>query len=245
MWIFGFALMQIVVFGVVLYFYKKITAGDTEDTVKRLGAVYEDLLRKQKDLAEKLESAEKEYQAKKEESSLVADKLASQAMDEVRKKEEEILKKARTEAEDILSKAHASREQYIKELEAAASSRVVDFTADLLKNVFDEEAKIILHGHFIKNFVNQAKKSDLASVDFQDQNPVIRTAFALKKEEKDSLLKVLSERLGVSNLQTEEVVEEKLIAGIALQVGTLILDASFANAIDESARQVKEKSHAN
>ena len=95
MWIFGFTLMQIIVFGVVLFFYKKITAGDTENNVKRLGAVYEDLLKKQKDLAEKLKTAEKEYQTKKEESSMLADKLASQAMDEVRKKEDEILKKGK------------------------------------------------------------------------------------------------------------------------------------------------------
>lgn len=240
MWIFGFTLMQIIVFGVVLFFYKKITAGDTENNVKRLGAVYEDLLKKQKDLAEKLKTAEKEYQTKKEESSMLADKLASQAMDEVRKKEDEVLKKARAEAEDILFKAHASRDQFLKEMEIAASKKLVDFAADLLGNIYDDKIKALIHGQFIKNFIEQAKKSDLAAVDLQGQRPTIRTAIVLKKEEKELLLQMLAERLGAPDLQIEEALDEKLIAGVALQIGTLSLDGSFANVLKESAGQAKE-----
>jgi len=236
-----FIILQIIVFSAVVYFLKKILSGDTESALKRLGAVYEDLLKKQKDLTEKLEAAEKEYQAKKEESATIADKLAGQAMDDARKKEGEILKKARAEAEDILSKAHGSREQFVREMEIAASRKMVDFTADLLSSVYDEKLKLLIHAQFIKNFIEQAKKSDLASVDLQGQHPTIRTAIALKKDEKEQLRQVIAERLGVPDLQVEEALDEKLVAGVAMQIGTLLLDGSFANALKESATQVKEK----
>jgi F0F1-type ATP synthase delta subunit len=172
---------------------------------------------------------------------LLADKLANQALDEARKKEEEILKKARVEAEDILSKAHASRDQLAKEMEIAASKKVVDFAAELLRNIYDDKMKALIHGQFIKNFMDQAKKSDLASVDLRDQRPILRTAIALTKEDQEPLRKVLAERLGSPDLQLEETVDEKLIAGVALQIGTLSLDGSFANAVRESANLVKEK----
>jgi len=236
-----FIILQIIVFSAVVYFLKRILSGDTESALKRLGAVYEDLLKKQKDLTEKLEAAEKEYQAKKEESATIADKLAGQAMDEARKKEGEILKKARAEAEDILSKAHGSREQYIREIEIAASRKTVDFAADLLSSVYDEKLKLLIHAQFIKNFIEQAKKSDLASVDLQGQHPTIRTAIALKKDEKEQLRQVIAEGLGVPDLQVDEALDEKLVAGVAMQIGTLLLDGSFANALKESATQVKEK----
>ena len=236
-----FIILQIIVFSAVVYFLKRILSGDTESAVQRLGVVYEDLLKKQKDLAEKLDAAEKEYQAKKEESALIADKLASQAMDEARQKETEILKKARAEAEDILSKAYGSREQFGKEMEVAAYKKMVDFAADLLNNVYDEKIKALIHAQYIKNFIEQAKKSDLASVDLQGQHPTIRTAIALKNEEKEQLRQVIAERLGFPELQIEEVLDAKMIAGVAMQIGTLLLDGSFANAIKESATQVKEK----
>ena len=236
-----FIVLQIIVFSAVVYFLKRILSGDTESAVKRLGAVYEDLLKKQKDLTEKLEAAESEYQAKKEESATIADKLAGQAMDEARKKESEILKKARLEAEDILTKAHGSREQLSKEMEIAANKKMVDSTAELLSNVYDDTMKSLIHAQFIRNFIEQAKKSDLASVDLQGQKPTLRTAIALKKEEKEQLRQVIAGGLGVPDLQVEEALDEKLIAGVAMQIGTLLLDGSFANALKESASQVKEK----
>lgn len=236
-----FIILQIIVFSAVVYFLKKILSGDTESAVNRLGIVYEDLLKKQKDLTEKLEAAEKEYQAKKEESSAIADKLASQAMDDARKKEEEILKKARAEAEDILSKAHGSRAQFEREMEIAASKKMIDFATDLLSRAYDDKVRALIHGQFIKNFIEQAKKSDLASVDLHGQHPTIRTAIALEKEEKDQLCQVLAERLGSRDLQIEEVVDETLLAGVAMQIGTLVVDGSFANTLKESAFQAKEK----
>jgi F0F1-type ATP synthase delta subunit len=236
-----FIILQIVVFSAVVYFLKKILSGDTESAVKRLGIVYEDLLKKQKDLTEKLEIAEKEYQSKKEESATIADKLASQAMEEARKKEDEILKKARAEAEDILAKAHGSRAQFAKEMEIAASKKMVDFTADLLKHVYDDNLRMMIHEQFIRNFVEQAKRSDLGSMELKGQRPSIRTAMPLKKNEKDMLRQVLAERLGSPDLQVEEIVDEHLVAGVAVQIGTLILNGSFANAVAESAVLVKEK----
>ena len=236
-----FIILQIVVFSAVVYFLKKILSGDTESAVKRLGIVYEDLLRKQKELTEKLESAEKEYQAKKEEASTIADKLANQAMDETHKKEDEVLKKARAEAEDILAKAHNSRGQFEKDMEIVASKKMVDFVASLLKNVYDDKLRLMIHEQFVLSFVDQVKQSDLGTMDIKGQRPVIRTAFALKKNEKDMLRQVLAEKLGLPTLDVDEVVDELLVAGVAVQIGTLMLSGSFANAVKDAASQLKEK----
>ena len=238
---FGFLVLAVLVFVALIYFFKKITGENTEENLQRIGAVYEDLLKKQKDLTEKIEAGEKEFQAKKEEAATISEKLAAQALDEVRKKEEEVLKKARAEAEDLLAKAHGSRDQFAREMEIAASKKMVDFTADLLKHVYDDKIRELIHGQFVKNFMEQAKESDLASVDLRGQHPTIRTAIALKKEVKDQLCQVLAERLGSRDIQIDEAVDETLIAGVAMQIGTLALDGSFANALKEAAIQVKEK----
>ena len=67
--------LQIIVFGAVIFFLKKILYRDTESSINRLDRVYQDMLKKQKDLGQKIEAAEKEYNEKKEEASLVASKL--------------------------------------------------------------------------------------------------------------------------------------------------------------------------
>lgn len=241
MWIVGFILMQIVVFGVLLYFYKKVTGGDVESQTKRLGAVYEDLVQKQKELTAKIEDGEKELQAKKEEASTVAEKLSNQAMDEVRKKEDEILKKARGEAEEILAKAHASKETLRREIEIDVSKKTINFSVELLKNSFDPELQSLIHRRFIQNFIEQAKTSDIASIDVTGQRFVVRTAMPLKDAEKKEIQKVLYEKLGTTNFQVEEEADEKLVAGVALQIGTLMMDSNLVNSLKESSNKMKEK----
>jgi hypothetical protein len=36
-----------------------------------------------------------------------------------------------------------------------------------LKNIYDDKIKTLIHGQFIKSFIEQAEKSDLDSVDLQ------------------------------------------------------------------------------
>jgi len=203
--------------------------------------VYEDLVKKQKDLTEKIEEGEKELQAKKEEAAVIADKLATQALEDAHKKEDEILKKARAEAEEMLGKAHASQDTYIHELEIEVSKKMIDFVVEILKNAFDSKVHVLVHEQFVKNFVEQAKQSNLASIDSVGQSFTIRSAMPLKKEERAEIQQVLFEKLGSTNLKIEEAVDEKLIAGIVFQVGSLILDASFANALRDAADKAKEK----
>jgi len=70
---------------------------------------------------------------------------------------------------------------------------------------------------------------------------VIRSAFPLTEEEKIGFQKILGEKLDLPELKIEEAVDGLLIAGVVLQIGTLLLDGSFANSVNESAVKMKEK----
>ena len=142
---FQFIVLQILVFSGVIYFLKKIVYGDTESAIKRLGHVYQDLLNKQNELTQKIEQAEKEYQAKKEEGSAIIDKMKYDAMDDMRKKEDEIVKKARAEAEDIINKAHAAKDQFYREIEKELSRKMIDFISGLMGDVFTEKLAQPVH----------------------------------------------------------------------------------------------------
>ncbi|MEI7750939.1 MAG: F0F1 ATP synthase subunit delta [Candidatus Omnitrophota bacterium] len=236
-----FVFLQIIVFSVLVFFLKKMLSGDTETNVKRLSAVYEELVKKQRELLEKNEMAEKEYQAKKEEAALIADKLSNQALDKVRKKEEELLKKARAEAEEIIAKAFGSRDQLGHEIRADVSKQVVEFMAEMLKKIFSLDTTLLVHGQFIKDFIKELQGADFSSVDAKEHQPVIRSAFPLTEEEKIGFQKILGEKLDLPELKIEEAVDGLLIAGVVLQIGTLLLDGSFANSVNESAVKMKEK----
>jgi F-type H+-transporting ATPase subunit b len=238
---FQFVLVQGIVFIVLVFFLKKIVSGDTETNVKRLSTVYEELVKKQRELLEKNEMAEKEYQAKKEEAALIADKLSNQALDKARKKEEEIVKKARAEAEEIIAKAYGSRDQLSHEIRVEVSKQAIDIMAEMLKKIFRADTVMLIHGQFVKDFIKEIQGADFSGVDIKEHSLAIRSAFSLTKEEKNEFQQVLGKKLNATEVKIEETVEAPLIAGVVLQIGTLLLDGSFANTVQEASVKLKEK----
>ena len=238
--IFQFIVLQVVVFGAVIFFLKKILYGDTESAINRLGQTYQDLLKKQKELTEKLEAGEKDFQARKEEASALADKMKTQAAEDVRKKEEEMIKRARVEAEEIVTKAHAAREEVAKEIETRLSRKMVDFAADILKNVFNEKTLAMIHEEMVRDFIVRAKEFDLSSASDSAHELIVRTPFPLKKEEAEKLNLLLVTKLN-RTIQYNEVADKGLIAGVVLQFGTLLLDGCLASSIKEAGNQSREK----
>ena len=238
--IFQFIVLQVVVFGAVIFFLKKILYGDTESAINRLGQTYQDLLKKQKELTEKLEAGEKDFQARKEEASALADKMKTQAAEDVRKKEEEMIKRARVEAEEIVVKAHAAREEVAREIEARLSHKMVDFAADILKNVFNEKTLAMIHEEMVRDFIVRAKEFDLSSASDSAHELIVRTPFPLKKEEAEKLNLLLVTKLN-RTIQYNEVADKGLIAGVVLQFGTLLLDGCLASSIKEAGNQSREK----
>ncbi len=238
--IFQFIVLQVIVFGAVIFFLKKILYGDTESAINRLGQTYQDLLKKQKELTEKLETGEKEYQAKKEEASTLAEKAKNQAVEDARKKEEEIIKRARVEAEEIVAKGHAAKAEVAKEIETRLSHKTIDFAAEILGSVFSEKMVALIHEEMVRDFMVRAKDFDLSNASDSANELIVRTPFPLKKEEVEKLNLLLVTKLN-RTIQYNEVIDKELIAGIVLQFGTLLLDGCLATSIKEAGNKSREK----
>jgi len=237
---FQFIVLQILVFSGVIYFLKKIVYGDTESAIKRLGHVYQDLLNKQNELTQKIEQAEKEYQAKKEEGSAIIDKMKYDAMDDMRKKEDEIVKKARAEAEDIINKAHAAKDQFYREIEKELSRKMIDFISGLMGDVFTEKLAQPVHDVLVNDYLARAKDFDLSNVDAALTEIGVRSALPLQKEVMEQLNTLLTTKLK-RQITLVEKADKTLVAGIALEFGTLLLDGSLSNSVREAAENHKKK----
>lgn len=235
-----FIVLQVVVFGVVIYFLKKIFHGDTNSAIQRLGSVHEDLLQKQIELQKKNEEIEKEVQAKREEANLLVEKLRAEAAVEIRKKEDEVLKVARSQAEEIIAKAQSSREDMVKEVESQVSKKTIHFSAEVVKKALNEKLIALLHAELVIDFVRKAKDMDLSSAGGAEAVFVVRSPIVLKKEENDKISALLASKLN-RVVQFSEVLDTDLIAGVVMQFGSLVLDGSLTNLLKDSVEKVQEK----
>jgi F0F1-type ATP synthase delta subunit len=62
----------------------------------------------------------------------------------------------------------------------------------------------------------------------------VMTAFPLKDTDRSGLLKKINKLIG-KNMQLKEVVDPKIVAGISIEIGSLVLDGSLRNKIQEKS----------
>ena len=235
-----FIVLQVVVFGVVIYFLKKIFHGDTDSAIQRLGHVHQDLLQKQIELQKKNEEIEKEMILKREEANAVTEKMRAEAAGEIRKKEDEVLKVARSQAEEIISKAQSSREDMAKEIESQLSKKMIVFSAEVVKKAMSEKLATVIHEELVLDFIRKAKDMDLSNAGGEKDSFVVRSPIPLKKEEVEKINALLVSKL--SRVVTfTEVPDTDLIAGIVMQFGSLVLDGSLTSLLRDSVEKIQEK----
>ncbi|OGW79799.1 MAG: hypothetical protein A3G33_02820 [Omnitrophica bacterium RIFCSPLOWO2_12_FULL_44_17] len=233
-----FLIFQSIFVGIVIYFLRKIFYADTDSAINRLGSVHEDMQKKQQELAQKIDLAEKEYQNKKDEAIAIKDKLQAQAVDESRKKKDEMMKEAKVEADALIDKAVKSSAKHLKDIEKNFNVKVIEFSAALIRSIFSEETLKKIHQDFVADFLTRSKDLDLTSVSEDISDLTIKTALPLEEEVKVKLNTMIQAKLK-REITFTEVVDKELVAGILLQLGTLVLDVSVSNAIREKNLEMR------
>lgn len=239
MFIVQFILLQVIVFSGVIFFLKKILYGDTQSAINRLNREYQDLLSKQKQLAQKVEEAEKELVLKKEEAVQVKNKMTTQAMDEIRQQKDEMVMKAKQEAEEIVAKAKASSDKHYHEIEKQVRAKLTESAALLLRQSISERIVKVTHTELISEFLERAKNFDLTNVDPSIQKLTVKTAVPLTAPEKEKIKSFVNGKLN-RTLELEEIEDKALIAGVVLMFGTLMMDGSMENYIREAELKMKQ-----
>ncbi len=238
MMLFQFIVLQVIVFGAVIYFLKKIFHGDTNSAIQRLGSVHEELLQKQIELQKRNDEIEKEMLTKRAEIDSMAAKFQAEAAAEARKREDEVLKLARAQAEEIIAKAQASREDMAKEIESQVTKKTIAFAAEVVKKALNENLSAALHAELVSEFVQKAKDMDLSAAAGADAVFVVRSPFTLKKDEVEKINALLAAKLN-RVITFSEVLDKDLVAGIVVQFGSLVLDGSITNLIKDSSEKIQ------
>jgi len=235
-----FIVLQVIVFGAVIYFLKRIFHGDTNSAIQRLGHVHQEMLEKQAELSAQNELIDKELQAKKEAAVTVAEKIKQEILAEVRKKEDEVMRVARAQAEEIISKAQGAREDMAKEIRSELSKKMIGFSAEVIQQALSRNMAETVHRTLIHDFISKAKETDLSSVGAGVEEIFIRSPFPLAADELEKFNTLVTTKVGRS-IKLNELRDAEILGGVVMQFGTLVLDGSLGALLRDAAAHVQEK----
>ena len=231
-------LLQIIIFGGLIFILRKVLNQNVILATKHLDELNQDYSKKEQDIQKRLEDLKQKTH-----------EILSKAQGEAQKTKETTIKQAETERDDILSKARAKGEEMMKqadkarhilisEIDERIAKEAVSKACELTQYVLPDEFKQIVHTHWlnelIKNGFDQLERLSVAE-DVHEIN--IKSAFDLDEEQRKLLTKKIKEVLS-RDITLKETVDSNMVAGVVITLGSLVLDGSFKNKIQEQAKKL-------
>lgn len=231
-------IIQAIVFGILIFFLRRIMIGNTESAVNRLDQSYAEVNKKKEEITVKIQQVEAEYQKRKEEAEKIATKIRQEAEEEIRKKQDEALKKAKDEAERIVGDAMSMRERIRDDLRKEEKLRMIDVCEELLRSTLKDNIMEKVNVVLIDDFLKEMAAVEMSQIPVNMKEVELVVSAHLDVSVKAKINDAINKKLRRS-VTIKEIVDPNVIGGIMLRFGSLALDSSIAGKLREVATAKK------
>jgi F0F1-type ATP synthase delta subunit len=226
------------VFAVMVVVFQKIMKENVVLATRHLEELSQDYVKKEKEIDMQLEETKQK-----------CDQMLTQAQEEAVKEKEKIVKEAdsektkilehaRQQAQDMIEQADKSRKLLLAEINERINKEANQKACELMENNLSEEIKRQLHQYWAEELISEGF-SEMERLRTPEDVKEIRivSAFELSQTQRKLLSKKLKDVLGYEVTPKEET-DQKLVAGIIIYIGNLVLDGSLKNKIEEQSKKM-------
>jgi F0F1-type ATP synthase delta subunit len=234
--IFSLILLQLVIFAVLILVFRKVMTQNVASATRHIEELNDDYVRKEQEVNSRLEQATLEAGEIVNKAREEAEKLKLEVIESAKKESDGLVKAARTHGEEIVQQADKSRQQLLAELEDRIAKEAAKKACELIESALPEQFMKDAHELWVKDLIENGF-SGLERLHLPEDLKEIRvvSALALSEEQRKGLNKKLKNALG-REISLKEEVDRKVVAGIIIHIGSLVLDGSLKNKIQEKAR---------
>jgi F0F1-type ATP synthase delta subunit len=238
MLIVSLVLLQIVIFGGLIFILRKVLNQNVILATKHLDELNQDYSKKEQDIQKRLEDLKQKTNEILSKAQAEAQRFKETTIKQAETERDDILSKARAKGEDMMKQADKARQILISEIDERIAKEAVNKACELTQYVLPEEFKQIVHTHWlnelIKNGFDQLEKLSVAE-DIHEIN--VKSAFDLNEEQRRLLSKNIKAVLS-RDITLKETTDPNMVAGVIISIGSLVLDGSFKNKIQEQAKKL-------
>lgn len=237
--LFGMLIFLVLFCGGLIYGIYRLLGKQATQAADRFASLSEEIENKKSEVKKMIRDAELNAGRLTAAAQNECEKLKSQTMEENQQLRLNAVKEARTEAERIVNDAIKARDGIRIELEGQLHVRAVDSACDLVLNVFPEALRLDIHRYWLNELLDHG----LEALDRFDSREKIKeisveSAFPLSEEERAKILSCVEKKVKLE-LQLKEQVDSRLVGGLRLKLGHLVLEASLISNLTEAARHAK------
>ncbi|MFH1593573.1 MAG: F0F1 ATP synthase subunit delta [Candidatus Omnitrophota bacterium] len=229
-------ILQVIVFSGLIVFLRKIINQNVVKATKHLEQLDEDYSKREKELSRRMEEVKQKSQELLARTREEAEKMKEEIAKEAERERDKMVKEARAQGEDIIKHADRSKQILISEVNDRIAKEAVDKACELVQETLPEDLKKGAHSKWVEELI----ESDFSKVerlqvpeDVEEVN--IATAFSLDEEQRKAMHKKINDILG-RDVKINERIDPKVVAGLVITIGNLVLDGSLKHRIKEKAK---------
>lgn len=236
MLIISLIVLQVVIFAGLIFMLKHIITKNVISATQHLERLDHEYSKKEDGVDRRLQEVEKKSQDILENAKEEAEKLKDQITKEAETEKGNMLKDARIQSDEIIEQADRSKELLISEINERISRQATEKACELIQDALPDKFKEDIHREWIEELVRDGF-SQLENLDVSEdiKEAKIISGFPINEKE----LKMISEKIKSALGRDISIVEEtdpKLVAGIVVSIGGLVLDGSLRNKIREKTK---------
>ena len=232
-------ILQLAIFGALIFFFRKIMNQNVVAATQHLDELRHDYEKKQQLIETQMEEAKVKAQEIVTQTKQEVEKQKEAIFQKAEQEREKMVQEARARAEEIIQEAEKSRYLLLAELKQRIEKESIHKACELIGQVLPERFRKEVHIHWSeelqRNSLSQLEKVRIP----QDVEEVkITSAFPLDEAMRQGLLKNIKNKLG-EDIRVKEEVDPKIVAGFIISLGSLLIDGSLKNKIEEQAKHVE------
>lgn len=239
MLIISLVLFQFLIFGGLIFLLRRVLTKNVTDATKHLEELSHDYSQKEQRLNQQLEDAKEKSQNIIRDAQQEAERLRAQNTKDLENQRDMILNQARAQSGTIIQQADKSCQALISELEVRIGKEAINKACELMQATLPEKFRQEVHLYWVKELLEDGF-NQLKHLQFPGDISEIKvtSAFPLTEEQRKNLSKKIKDALGY-DAQLKEEIEPKVVAGLIISIGSLVLDGSLKNKIEEQAKGAK------
>jgi len=219
-----------------------LLAGTASRAVRRVRQVEDEVRKKEEDIRREIDEHERDFAEKKAETERQLQAHRDEARREAAHLKEKAVAEAKKESQKIIEQAHKNEQKIRDQIARQMEDKAVEYGGRIFKLVFSDLLTGELNGLFNGELIDALNEIEEGAITVDSGAASVTVSHPMSEVQRTRLETVLREKFR-KDAVIEETVDETLLAGLILKMGSLEIDGSLRNRYMEAVGEVKKEAH--
>ncbi len=241
MLIFSFILLMIFLFVGMILSFRKILNRNLNSATAHLENLAAEYTKKEEEIKKQLEETKRQSLEIIASAQRDAQQQREGILAQTQTEKDRVLNAASQKGEEIMQQAERTRQALIAEINQKIDERALHRASELIQQVLPGHIREDIHHRWLEELISSSfEQLDRLHIPEGVLEARVISAFALIPNQRKALKAKIQEKLG-RQIELKEEIESNIIAGLIVNIGSLVLDGSLRSKIKEAAITQKLK----